>query len=229
MRKPGVRLRHVRPASGYPAPIRVAQAGVLLTLGLFATSACKPRQELPRELHASSAPPATSRDKSAGCLSTGDGYLRAKLQGAREAQVNWSNAEISCEGGLRPDGSGIRVSIAGPLHEDGERLRFVFGISATRQNQNGRALPTNLTAILERAHRIYATLGNDKCTVDELHQQPLAGIPAHSFRVEARGFCIAPATIVGGEERLLVSTFDFAGRITVPPELPATPPPQPAL
>jgi hypothetical protein len=188
---------------------------LLVLLALLGAAGCKPRQESP--------PVATPGSVAAtpGCLATGDGFLRAKLQGARDVQVDWSNAEISCEGGLRPDARGIRVSIAGPLHEDGERLRFVFGIGAIKQNESGRALPTNVTAILEHAHRIYATLGDDKCTVDELLQAPLVGTPAYSFRVQARGFCIAPATLVGGEERLLVSTFDFAGRITVEPESPA--------
>ncbi|MEO7775440.1 MAG: hypothetical protein ABIT36_13535 [Steroidobacteraceae bacterium] len=148
---------------------------------------------------------------SIGCLPKGDGFLRAQLHGARELQLDWADAQMSCEGGPRPDGNGIRVSISGSLAE-GESLRFVFGIGATKPGENGRALATNLTAILEREHRIYATLGDDKCTVDELRQQPVPGV-ARGYRVQVRGFCIEPATVVGGNERLLISTFDFAALI----------------
>ncbi len=33
------------------------------------------------------------------------------------------------------------------------------------------------------------------------------------YRVEARGFCLGPATSLSREERVLVTSFDFAGRV----------------
>ena len=60
-----------------------------------------------------------------GCLASGEGYLRTRLRGALQLDVNLKNAELDCDGGPRPDGSGIRVSFAGPLRSDGRRLRMV--------------------------------------------------------------------------------------------------------
>jgi hypothetical protein len=148
----------------------------------------------------------------AGCLPTGNGYLRAHIRGAINLDIDWRNAELECDGGPRPDGSGIRMSFAGPKRADGRRLRLVFGVSAAREGRSGHALPTNLTVIVEGAKRLYATRGDDHCTVDALTQQRLpAPRTPRKYRVVARGFCVAPATTLDDAERILVSSFDFAG------------------
>src|SRR5581483_12106980 len=76
-----------------------------------------------------------------GCLASGNGYLRARIRGALSLDVDLHNAELECDGGARPDGSGIRVSFAGPLRSDGRRLRMVFGIGKASEGQPARALP----------------------------------------------------------------------------------------
>jgi hypothetical protein len=158
--------------------------------------------------------PAVAPD-SAGCLPSGDGYLRARIRGALDLDLDWRNTELSCEGGARPGDRGIRLSFAGPLQSDGRRLRMVFGISATSEGRAGRGLPTNLTVILEGERRLFATRGEGKCMVDDMRQErygDLAG-RSRSYRVIARGFCTAPASSVASGERILVSRFDFAGRV----------------
>jgi hypothetical protein len=40
------------------------------------------------------------------------------------------------------------------------------------------------------------------------------GGPVRSYRVIARGFCIAPAKALNNEQAILVTRFDFAGRVT---------------
>ena len=147
-----------------------------------------------------------------GCLSSGNGYLRARVRGALNLDIDWRNAELECDGGPRPDGSGIRMSFLGPRRADGRRLRLVFGVGAAREGRSGHALPTNLTVIVEGGQRLYTTRGEDHCTVDTLNQQRLraAGTPRR-YRVVARGFCVAPATTLNNAERILVESFDFAG------------------
>jgi hypothetical protein len=149
-----------------------------------------------------------------GCLPTGNGYLRARIRGALNLDIDWHNAQVECDGGPRPDGSGIRLSFAGPKRADGRRLRMVFGVDAAREGRTGRALPTNLTVIVEGAQRLYSTAGEDHCTVDSLVQQrlPDPGRKPRFYRVVARGFCVAPASTLNHAERILVSSFDFAGR-----------------
>ena len=163
----------------------------------------------------SSAPPAPRPAASAGhgCLSTGNGYLRARIRGALNLDIDWHNGEIECDGGPRPDGSGVRVSFAGPAHSDGRRLRLVFGVGSVREGASGHDLPTNLTVIFEGEERLFATRGEDHCTVDELRQERVGALggPKRSWRIIARGFCISPASTLGSDARILVDRFDFAG------------------
>jgi hypothetical protein len=165
---------------------------------------------------ASAAAKATPPAHSHGCLSTGNGYLRAQIRGALQLDVDLHNSELECEGDARPDGSGIRVSFAGPLRSDGRRLRMVFGVGSAAEGTSGRALPTNLTVIFEGEQRLFSTRGDDKCTVDELKQERLGALsgPTRSYRVIARGFCIAPATALDAGENIVVRSFDFAGSVT---------------
>jgi hypothetical protein len=157
-----------------------------------------------------------------GCLQSGNGYLRARIRGALNLDIDWHNSEIECEGGARPDGSGIRVSFAGPLQSDGRRLRMVFGVGAAKEGRPGREMPTNLTVIFEGEQRLFATRGEDRCTVDELEQERVGALggPKRSYRIVARGFCISPASTLDGDGRILVSRFDFAGNATFEDEEP---------
>jgi hypothetical protein len=151
-----------------------------------------------------------------GCLASGEGYLRARIRGALDLDVNLHNAELECDGGPRPDGSGIRVSFAGPARSDGRRLRMVFGVAKAAEGKQGRELPTNLTVIFEGEQRMFATRGDDKCTADEFKQERFGPLGGHvrSYRVTARGFCIAPVKALNTEETILVNSFDFTGAVT---------------
>jgi len=162
-----------------------------------------------------------------GCLPGGNGYLRARIRGAMNLDIDWRNAEIECDGGPRPDGSGLRVSFAGPRHADGRRLRLVFGVGSVHEGLTGRALPTNLTVIFEGEERLFATRGEDHCTVDELKQERLGALggPRRSWRIVARGFCTSPASTLNRDARILVTRFDFAGSAVFGDEPRNRPPP----
>ena len=156
---------------------------------------------------------------SKGCLPSGNGFLRARIRGVLNLDVDWRNAELECEGAARPDGSGIRLSFAGPLRSDGRRLRMVFGVARAAEGATGSALPTNLTVIFEGEQRLFATRGDDKCTVDKLEQERVGSVggDVRSYRVVASGFCTEPANTLNDKERIVVSSFDFAGRVTYAP------------
>jgi hypothetical protein len=168
----------------------------------------------PAAIAAAPATAAPAAGKSAhGCLPSGNGYLRARIRGAMNLDIDWRNADIECEGGPRPDGSGLRMSFAGPPHGDGRRLRLVFGVDAVHEGHAGHELPTNLTVIFEGEERLFATRGDDHCTVDELRQERIGALggPKRTWRIVARGFCISPASTLSSDARILVSRFDFAG------------------
>src|SRR5476649_2386990 len=133
----------------------------LLTLCVVA--ACS-RQELPRSV---------SGLPQAECLPGERGFLRAKFRGAIEAEADWRGAGLQCEGGARPDGSGVRVSFLGPADAKGQRLRLVFGMDAKPGLGASHTVPTNVTVIVEGAKQLYATQGGDKCEVESMVQEPV--------------------------------------------------------
>jgi hypothetical protein len=158
-----------------------------------------------------------------GCLPGGSGYLRARIRGAVNLDLDWSNAQLECDGGPRPDGSGFRLSFAGATH--GHHLRIVLGIRSAVDAPSGHTLPTNLTVIFEGEQRVFATRGDDKCTLDRMHQQRITDArQAAAYKVTGRGFCIDPASAISGRERILVSRFDFAGRRAIEEPSPAAHP-----
>jgi hypothetical protein len=182
--------------------------GLAVVLTIFGSEAV-PATDSPAPADASS---------SKGCLPTGNGFLRARIRGALNLDVNWQNAEVQCEGSAHPDGQSIRLSFAGPPQSDGRRMRMVFGVSKAVEGASGTALPTNLTVIFEGEKRIFATRGNDKCTVDRLEHERIGALGGEkrAYRVVARGFCIEPANTLSADARILVSSFDFAGHVSYP-------------
>jgi hypothetical protein len=162
----------------------------------------------------------------AGCMITGEGRFEASLRGALEADLDWRNAQMECDGGMRPDGKGLRVAVAGPMQpvrstsadvarrvemDMLHRLRFIFGIDLhDTASGPAQALPTHLTVLVEGDAQLYATRGTDKCAVENLERKPLGnGVE----RVSARGYCISPASDLAGTTRLHVPTFSFTALV----------------
>jgi hypothetical protein len=151
------------------------------------------------------APPAGA----AKCLTSGDGYLRARVAGAVEARIDWRNSGLRCEGEARDAPPGVRLSFQRPGGKPD--LLFVFGLTGVREGRPAHEVATNLTLIVQGTDRIYGTLGDSRCTVDSLTQRRLG--QNKTYRLEARGFCTQPAHAVRGEGVVLVSTFEFAGMV----------------
>jgi hypothetical protein len=148
----------------------------------------------------------------AGCLPTRDGYLRARIRGERNIDIDWHDVDMQCDGGLRPlDRPGMRVTFMGSLPQDRGQVRLIFGISAPDDAATARNVPANVTVIFEDEQRLYSTAGDGKCTIDELSLQPAPIAPGSWRRLVARGFCTVPVTTLGGSEALELDRFDFAG------------------
>jgi hypothetical protein len=148
------------------------------------------------------------------CLPDGRGSLRARLSGVIKAELDWGNEGMECTGGVRPDG-GIRVRFSRNDPAEGGRLVLLFGIAGLREGKAAKALPVNVTVIREGKGEFYSTQGDNKCTLDEVKQEPMVGIPhrARSYRITARGFCTNPARAVRGDGVILLSRFDYVGRV----------------
>lgn len=162
------------------------------------------------------------------CLRSARAYLRARIRGAVRLDVDLHGSQLSCEGGPRLDGSGIRIGFEGRVGSGRRHVRMVFGIDGAQEGRPGQELPTNLTVIFEGERQLFATQGDRNCTIDRLRQErigedrgrthPLpADAKTRSYLVTAHGFCIAPANDLGGKRRIMVTTFDFAGRADFEP------------
>jgi hypothetical protein len=90
---------------------RATVAALLAALGVaFSHTACA----------ASPTKPPAEPTVTSGCFAAGTGYLRARMRGSVDLDLDWKNAQMECEGGPRPPGkdnksNGIRVSIGGPI------------------------------------------------------------------------------------------------------------------
>lgn len=177
-------------------------AALLLLAG---AAACTQRPEA-----MSGAQAAEADADAAGCLADGSGRFEAQVRGAMEADVDWRDAQMSCDGDIRPDGEVLRLTVAGRV-DGGRLLRFILGIHLADVAEGAaQVLPTNLTVLVEGEALLFATRGEDKCAVEDLVRVPLED---GSERVSGRGYCLDPASDLAGESRLLVPTFSFTTRV----------------
>jgi hypothetical protein len=202
-------------------------------LALLAVAAAAARAEAPSHSLLAGLPPPSLGGP---CLRSGHAFLRTRIRGAVRLDIALHGAGLTCEGGPRHAGGGIRMGFEGRVRPVG-RIRIIFGVGGAREGRSGRELPTNLTVIFEDRKLLFATQGNGNCTVDRLRQEPVS--PGHApirprgaiakahaqttaakagsakrrtYRVVAHGFCIAPINDVSERRRIVVTTFDFAGR-----------------
>ncbi len=149
------------------------------------------------------------------CLPSGDGYLKAGLSGSIAAELDWKNAGLECVGAIRPTDGGIRMRFSRADAQENEKIVLVFGIAQLAEGAAARTVPVNLTVIREGRGEFYSTQGTDKCMLDDVRQTPLVGIPfkSRSYRIVARGYCTEPARAVRGNGAVLLSRFDFSGRV----------------
>ena len=144
------------------------------------------------------------------------------MAGALDRIIDWPNSGTRCQGETKAQPAGVRLSFQREPSGK-ENLLFVFGLTGVREGQPSREVGTNLTLIVQGTPKIYGTLGDSRCTVDSLAQKPLSA--AHTYRLEARGFCTQPAHAVRGSGEVLVSTFEFAGVVNYDTDDTAAPAP----
>ncbi|HSQ70570.1 MAG TPA: hypothetical protein VLM41_10840 [Steroidobacteraceae bacterium] len=141
--------------------------------------------------------------------------LQARLQGAIDGEIDWSAGGGSCLGGVRPDGSGLRMVFRGAAPA-GEPLLIVIGAGPVAPGTSARNVPANVTIVIEGSGRFYATQGDDKCALDTLDQESVDGEPG-LLRVTGRGYCVQPARAVGGDGSVLISRFDLLALVREQP------------
>lgn len=183
-----------------------------LLLCALALTACKVHAQTPQ----SGAKEAEERVGAPGCLPNGDAFLRARLAGSLRAELDWGNDVTECTGAVRPTDGGIRMRFSRKPSGGGpdNGLVLVFGARLS-EGKSARMLPVNVTIIREGAGEFFSTQGDDKCMLETVTQEPIVGIPRRTrvYRVMVRGYCTEPARAVRGQGAVMLSRFDFAGRV----------------
>jgi hypothetical protein len=158
-----------------------------------------------------------SAGKEALCAPADSGFLRARLQGAIDAEIDWSSPAVpQCLGGPRPAGDGIRLVYKG-VAADGPLL-VVIGIALKQRGGSAQNVPANLTLVREGTGQFYATQGDDKCALDEVRQEPVDGHTGR-YHLTGRGYCTQPARALGDDGgSVLVTRFDVEAVIEYPRE-----------
>jgi len=162
--------------------------------------------------------PPTSLDAAqALCPPSDAGYLRARLQGAITAELDWSSPGTpQCLGGPRPTQDGVRLVYKGPAGPDALLVIVGIGVGIGQTVTEARNVPASVTVVREGRGEFFATQGDDKCAIDELSQEPVAGQNGR-YRLSGRGYCTQPARIVGdGAGSVLVSRFDVEAIVDYP-------------
>lgn len=185
-------------------PLLVLLAGGCGHAGDRAPSGSAPDEPPAGTPAASAAPLPAATD--ALCIPAPTGALRARLQGAIDAEIDWGPDAMHCQAGVRPQGDGVRLIYKGTAPDSGPLL-LVFGLSPLRPGQSARNVPVNLTVVREGSGQFFATQGDDKCAFDSVTQVPVPG-DAALYRLEGRGYCTQPARAVGSDGSVLVSRFD---------------------
>ena len=165
--------------------------------------------------------PVTLGGSEALCRPSETGFLRARLQGAIAADLDWSSPSTpQCIGGPRPAQEGMRLVYKGQAGSD--PLLVIIGLGIDEQVVSARNVPAGITLVREGAGQFFATQGDDKCAFDRVTQQPLPDRTGR-YRLAGRGYCTQPARAVGEDAgAVLVSRFDVDAVVEYPRE-PATP------
>jgi hypothetical protein len=150
------------------------------------------------------------------CAPAPEGFLRARLQGSIDAEIDWSAPAVAqCLGGPRPGGDGVRLVFKGAV--DDAPLLIVIGVANLLPGTSARNVAANVTLVREGAGAFYSTQGDDKCALDEVRQEPVAGRDGR-YRVSARGYCTQPARALGANDAgsVLVTRFDVSALVDYP-------------
>ena len=160
--------------------------------------------------------PAPASQAEIFCAPAPEGFLRARLQGSIDAEIDWSAPVVAqCLGGPRPGGDGVRLVFKGAV--DDSPLLIVIGVANLLPGTSARNVAANVTLVREGAGSFYSTQGDDKCALDEVRQEPVDG-RAGRYRVSARGYCTQPARALGASDAgsVLVTRFDVSALVDYP-------------
>jgi hypothetical protein len=137
-----------------------------------------------------------------------DGFLSTELFGALQAKLQWTAADLECEGMPRPDGDGARLRFAGDAN--GTPVAFIIALPELRRGQPGKELATTVTVIEEGGGRFFSTADSHICWTDITELESIDATDAN-YRIAGKLYCVAPLVQVNGESDVLIRDLAFRG------------------
>lgn len=159
----------------------------------------------------SAAQPLDSVDTSA-CIA--GGHLRANLAGGVRASLDWQAHEMVCEGMPRPDETGARIRLSGPLGNgsDAKTLTIILGLPHLSAGVTGAELPTNVTFVEEGTGRFFGTPDTNSCWTDVTSHELLEGSTS-DYVIGGQLFCASPLPELNGSTSVTFTELSFTGRL----------------
>ena len=152
--------------------------------------------------------PAAELAAAAGHACGMDGFLSTELFGALQVRLQWSAADLECEGMPRPGGDGARLRFAGDAN--GTRIAFIIALPGLQRGIAASELPTTVTVIEEGGGRFFSTADSNICWTD-IAELESTDASETNFRIAGRLYCVAPLVQVNGESDVLIRDLEFRG------------------
>ena len=147
------------------------------------------------------------------------GRLKVETFGALQADIDWREPAMRCEGMQRPRGEGARLRFAGELTlDDATRtIAFILSIPELEKGKIADQLRTRVTVIEEENARFYSTRETDICWSNITHQAPLTNqdgiIITGRYSISGLTYCLAPVAELNGAASLTLSDMEFTGQL----------------
>ena len=148
------------------------------------------------------------------------GRLTVDAFGAINAEIDWREPNIRCEGMRRPRGEGARLRFAGELMLDDvtRTVAFILSIPDLEKGKTAAELPTRVTVIEEENARFFSTRETDICWSNVTHQEPLTNrdgiIITGRYSISGLTYCVAPVAELKGAASLTLSDMEFTGQLS---------------
>jgi hypothetical protein len=143
------------------------------------------------------------------------GFLRGRLFGALSLTVDWSGAELLCDGMQRPNGEGVRLFFA-RAQPGGDRVSVLIGIDGRPEDLVGPERSANVTVIDEKAGRFFSAGGPGRCwaSINSVTVLPRSSGGHTGYRIDGLVYCVGALPSIGDRSSLTLSDLRFAGRVS---------------
>ena len=139
-----------------------------------------------------------------------DGRLAGELYGGIRATLDWSSADVACEGMPRPDGDGARLRFAGKVQPGDRPIAIIIAMRDFAPDSPNAELPANVTLIEEGNGRFYSTPDFDNCLTAITEVRGL-GDPGGRYSVAGVLYCVSPLPEMNGDSSVSIPELVFTG------------------